>query len=254
MKNRNKRRAKAPLTLILALAVEVLVLILILLVVLFGVLGFFLPVLPGLLLFGLAAGLYSLLLRSKSFGTITSRFHPHLKKIGTKFTNLPIIKKNMGIRKKIQERKDEKTKEEILKNGLILIGLNLALFLVFFFGFLSLSIIATLLRLEATALAFMPLLAIFIFSAFAGVVWYRFGQILGQKFKKRKILNTALVVLISVLPILLILMILSNFIFLLGSINSGIVALAFLSLILMAILSAVFEFLIVSIGVVTKIK
>lgn len=251
--NKNKNLIIEHFGLILALSVEVLLLILILVVVLVGVLGIFMPILPGLLLFALAAGIYSLMSRS-GYNKISSRFHPHLAGFANRFPGLKMIKNIMGFGKLRQKKKEEKIREEVLKNGLILAGFNLTLFLALFFAFLGLSALALLVDSMGVASALVPLVVIFLFAGFSAIVWYRFGQILGGRFDKRRIISTALVVLISILPLFLILMLLSNMIFLLGEAISEVLVVAFLGLVLLSVLSAVFEFLVVVLGVMSKIK
>ena len=160
----------------------------------------------------------------------------------------------MGLINKIKNRKQEKIKEQILKHGLILLGFNVALVLAFFFGFIAISILVRLLNLPIIIFAFAPLLVIFLFAGFSAIVWFRFGQILGLQFKKRKILNTTLVVLISVLPMLVILLLFSGIISIAGGFTNALVALTFLTFILMSVLSVAFELIVVSIGVITTIK
>ena len=168
----------------------------------------------------------------------------------------------MGVVKKIKKRnpfnfaqgRQEKAKEQILKHGLVLFGFNTALVLAFFFGFIGLSVLGTLFNLQGIFLAFIPLLVIFLFAGGSAVVWYRFGQILGVHFKKRKVVNSALVVLISILPLLVILVLFSGIISLAGGFSNQLLAVTFLGLVLMSILSAVFELLIVSLGVMTTAK
>ncbi len=238
---------------IFALGVETLILIFIFLVLIVGVLGIFLPFLPGLVLFGIAAGIYSLLIKS-NYGILTPKIHRHLLFNRDKFFGLKITKKIMGLIKNFKNRKKEKVKEEILKNGLILLGFNLALVFAFFFGFVCLSLLGSLLAIEGVLIAFIPLVVIFIFAGGSALVWFRFGQILSSHFKEKKVLNSALVVLISILPLLLILILFSTILSITGGFNSEILVITFLGFLLMSILAAVFELLVVSFGVMTPLK
>lgn len=242
-----------PFTLIFALAIEVLLLILIAIILLLALVGIFLPFLPGLFFVGLAIGIYTLMMKA-GYTKISSRAHPHFFYLRDKIINLKITKKIMAITRVLTKRKEEKAKEEILKNGLILLGFNSALILAFIFGFLFISVTASLLRLQGVLLAFAPLLLIFVFAGGSAIVWYRFGQILGGHFKKKKTLNSALVVLISVLPFLALLILLSTFITFIGGDLGRFLAMIFLGFLLMSVLSAVFEVLIVSLGVMTSPK
>lgn len=249
MKNKNKKQAQ----LIIALAIEILLLILVFIVLIAGVLSIFLPILPGLVLIGIATGIYTLLLKSGK-GKIINKIHPYVLKFKNKILGLKISIKFMGLIKKIKQKKQEKVKEEILKHGLVLFGFNFALMLAFFFGLIGISILARLMKLPGLMIAFVPLLVIFLFAGFSAVVWYRFGQILGSRFKQRKILNTFLVVLISLLPLLAILILFSGIIGVAGGFIDTLLALAFLAFILMSVLSAALELLIVSMGVITTVK
>jgi len=240
--------------LILVLLIETLLLFLIFLVVFIGVLGIFLPVLPGLVLIGIGAGLYSLLVKA-NYGRITPRLNKYLVKIKNKIYNLKIANKLMGLIKAIKKRKQKKEKEEILKHGLVLAGFNIALTLAFFFGLIAVSILASLLGLSGLLFfAFIPLLVIFLFAGSSAVIWYRFGQILAGHFKKRKIVNSALVVLVSILPLLTVLLLFSGIINLAGGFTGELAIFMFLGFLLMSILAAVFELLIVSLGVITRVK
>lgn len=238
---------------IFALGVETLVLIFIFLVLAVGVLGIFLPFLPGLVLLGIGAGVYSLLIRS-NYGVLTPKIHRHLLFNRDKFFGLKITKKIMGLIKNFKNRKQEKVKEEILKNGLILLGFNLALIFAFFFGFICFSLLGSLLLVGEVFAAFIPLVVIFILAGGSALVWFRFGQILSLRFKKKKVLNSTLVVLISILPLLLILILLSAILSFSGGFNSGILVITFLGFLLMSILAAVFELLVVSFGVMAPLK
>jgi hypothetical protein len=151
-------------------------------------------------------------------------------------------------------KKEQKVKEEILKNGLILLGFNAALTLAFLFGFTSLSFLVLLLSSAGIIAAFVPLVVIFVFAGASAVMWYRFGQILGSRFKDKKILNSSLTVLISVLPMLLLLVLFSGIINLAGGFSDELIVGAFLGMILMSVLSAAFELLLVCLGAITVQK
>jgi len=248
-----KMKFHVPLLLIFTLTIEVILLILIVLVVLVGVLGIFLPILPGLFIFGLAAAIYSLLTKSGS-GKITPHIHYRLISFKNKAHQLKITQKIMGLIKNYKKRKNEKVKEEILKHGLILGGFNVALVLMFLFGFITLSLLADVIQINVMLMAFVPLLVIFLFAGVSSLVWYRFGQILGGHFKKKKVINSVFVVLISVLPLLVILLLFSGIFSLAGGFVNELLVIAFIGFLLMTILAAVFELLVVSLGVITKVK
>ncbi|MFA6215998.1 MAG: hypothetical protein WC768_05510 [Patescibacteria group bacterium] len=242
-----------PFSLIIALVVEIIVLIFILIVVLVGVLGIFLPIMPGLFFIGLGAAIYSLLIKN-NYGRITPQVHWRLLKIKEKILTLKITQNFMGLIKQIKKRREEKAKEEILKQGLILLGFNFALILAFFFGFNFLAILASLIGIAGLAAAFVPLVVIFLFAGSSAIVWYRYGQILGTRFKTKKVLNTSLVVLISILPLLVLLLVFSALVGLTNGFSNELLAVSFLGLLLMSVLSAIFELLIVSIGATTAVK
>lgn len=238
---------------ILSLIVELLLLLLIFLFLFLGVLGIFLPIIPGLILVAFAVSIYSLMIKN-NFGTLTPKIHRQLLISKNKILQLSITKKFMGIIKKIQQKKVEKAKEEILKHGMILAAFNFALVLGLVFAFIALSILMGLLKLQLIFFLFGPALLIFLFAGVSAVVWYRFGQILGQTFEERKILNSALVVLVSILPLLGVMFSFSSMVDAVGGFGYDILALTFLSIIFMSILAAVFELLIVSLGVVTQVE
>jgi len=248
-----KIKMKPQTPLILTLIVETFLLILVFIVVFVGVLGIFLPILPGVVLVGVGIGLYSLLIKS-DYSKITPRFHRFAVKRRDKIFKLKITQNFMGLIKKAKKRNGEKVKEEILRHGLVLLGFNTALIFAFLFGFIGLSLIASLFQWRGLVIAFIPLLIIFVFAGSSAVIWYRFGQILGNHLKKRKVINSALVVLISILPLLVVLMLLSAMISSVGGFASEIIVVVFLGFVLMSILAAVFELLIVSLGMMTKVK
>ena len=62
---------------ILSLIVELLLLLLIFLFLFLGVVGVFLPIIPGLILVAFAASIYSLMIKN-NFGTITPKLHQRL--------------------------------------------------------------------------------------------------------------------------------------------------------------------------------
>ena len=239
--------------LLFALIVEGVLLILIFLVMVVGIMGVFLPVLPGLFIFGLAAGLYSLLVK-KGYGKVTPKVHRRVVILGNYLNNLEITKKIMLRINAFKKRRQERARAEILKHGLILFGFNLALILIFLFGFIGLSVLLQLIAWQGLVLAFGPLLFLFIFAGASAVVWYRFGQLLGGHFKKRKIVNTALVVLISMLPVLAVFLLFSAVVGLVGGFVNEALALTFLGFFLMSMLTSVFELLVVSLGVITKVE
>ena len=240
---------KIPLALIFALFIEIVLLLLIFLVLVVGLLGVFVPFLPGLFLVGVAAAVYSLLVRN-DYGKITPKIHHRLLKIKNKIFSLRITKKIMNIIAKIKNQKKEKIKKDIWRHGLILLGFNAVLILTFIYGFVSLVILVSLLGLPEIMIAFIPLLTIFLFAGGSAVVWYRFGQILSQTFKQKRIFYTTLVVLISLLPLLIFLILISlpvNF-------GNPLTLLLFLGFLLMVSLAAAFELLLVNLGVITRVK
>jgi len=244
---------KKSIILVLALVVEFFVLFSIFILLLIGILGTFLPVIPGLLFIGFGAGVYYLLINSR-YGVVSKRINPHLIRYRLKILTLPIIIKIMGIFKKIKEKKEEKIRTEILKNGMILLSFNLLLILTFIFAFVSVTLLAGMLSLPAELLSLLPLFIIFIFAGSSAIVWYRFGLILADKFKEKKVINATLTVLVSLLPLLLIFMVYSTIMNLTNSFNDELVVMAFLSLLLMSIFAAAFELLVVTLGVITKNK
>lgn len=241
------------ISLVVALMVEAVLLILILIVMIVGIMGVFLPFLPGLFIFGLAAGIYSLLVK-KGYGRVTPKIHVRVLRAGNFISNLKITKKVMFKINIFKKRKQVKVLEEILKNGVILFGFNLALILLFLFGFIGTSLLVRIFDWQGLAQAFVPLLFLFAFASGSAVVWFRFGQLMGKHFDDKKIINGSLVVLISVLPVLSFMLLFSGIISLVGGFANEFLAIAFLSFFLMSVLAAVFEMLIVSLGIITTVK
>lgn len=244
---------KNKIWLILAIIVEALLLFIIFIILLIAILGTVMPFMPGLLFAGLAALIYSFMVKI-GYTRLTYRAHPYYFSAKKKIENLKITKKIMKLLKKIKKKKGEKIMEEILKNGLILLSLNLILILLFLFSFTSLSLLAALLNWPVLTVAFLPLTLIFIFAGVAAVIWYRFGQILGSCFKENKVVNASLTVLVSLLPLLLILLLFSNLASILGGFGSQFLAALFLGFLLISILAAAFELVAVSLGAITKMK
>lgn len=247
---RNSLDMRRQIKLVIGLAIEVFLLIFILIVVLVGILGIFFPILPGLVLIGVAVGFYLLLLRNEK-NKITRFIHTYVVKLKPILHSLKNNKISMGLIKKIKNKKKEKIKEEILKQGLILFGFNLVLTLALFFALTAVTVLASLFVWQGIIMAFLPLIVIFLFAATCAIIWYRFGQILGQKFKKKKILYAGLVVVISIIPLLLVLLFLAAIMISLKTFSDPLI-IAFLGTVFVTILAVVFEVLIVSLGVVTQ--
>lgn len=244
---------KRKIALIIAIIIEALLLFIIFIILLIGFLGAFMPLMPGLLFVGLAALIYSFMMKT-GYTRLTYKTHPYFFSVKNKIQNLKITKKIMKLLKKIKKKKNEKIKEEILKHGLILLGFNLALILLFLFSFRGLSLLAALLGWQGLLVAFLPLTLIFVFAGASGAVWYRFGQILAVRFKENKVINASLTVLVSLLPLLLVLLLFSNLVSISGGFGSQFLAVLFLGFLLMSILAAAFELVVVSLGAITKIK
>lgn len=241
---------KTQFSLIFALAVESLLLILVVLVMIVGVLGVFLPFLPGLFLFGAGAALYSLLAKSGR-GKIT----PFIDRIViNRFFDLPLIQKTMNFFRAFTKKGKNNVFDIILSHGLLLCGYNFALSLGFLFGFTVVTIIGNWVTDNQTTLALLSLLVVFAFSAISAVVWYRFGQLLGEHLYQRRAINAGLTVLISLLPLLALLIVFAGAVGYAGGFANEFMVIAFLGLLLMVILSSTFELLIVMAGVLTKTK
>lgn len=241
---------KSHIALIFAIIVEVLLLILILLVIAVGILGVFFPFLPGLFLIGAGAGLYSLLARGGK-GRLTPFIDRYVASTGGKLMELSIVKKTMNILSSIKGRNKKSIHEVILSHGLILCGYNFALALGLLFGFTTVSIIAHWIDNDMTS-AMLSMATIFIFSAVSAVVWYRFGQVLGSHLKQRRAVNAALVVLVSILPLLAILIMFAAAVGVAGGFGNQLIAIFFLALLTISILASAFELIIVSAGVLGK--
>lgn len=239
--------------LIFALAVEILLLTIILALFILGILGFFLPVMPGIVLVGAGAAIYSLMIKS-NFGAITPRLNNKLINNKDKILSLPIIKQSMWMFNYFKSKPVVRDNTEVVKNGVILFGFNILLVLFFVFANLGISFLVGLTNSSGVVAAFVPLLTIFVFSALSAIIWYRFGQILGSKFKQRRVLNSTLVVLISILPLLTLLFLLSSIVDLVGGFKQEVLVLTFLSILLISILASVFELVIVALGVATAKK
>lgn len=241
---------KIQLALIFALAVEALLLILIFIVMILGVLGVFLPFLPGLFLVGAGAALYSLMAKSGK-----NRITPFIDRLViNRLFHLPLIQKTMTFFRAMAQKKNKSIFDIILSRGLLLCGYNLALSLGFLFGFTVVSIVSGWLTENQVTLALLNVLVVFIFSAVSAVVWYRFGQLLGERLGQRRATNAGLTVLISLLPLLALLIFFAGAVGYAGGFASEFMIVAFLGLLLMVILSSTFELLIVMAGVLTKTK
>ena len=241
---------KKQIKLILGLIIEFFLLIFILIVVLVGIVGIFFPVLPGLVLIGAAVGFYLLLLRNEK-NRITRFLHGYvvrLKPFLNMFKNKRI---SMWLIEKIKNKRREKNRKKTVKYGLILLGLNLALTLALFFLIVIFTVASSLLRFEGLFLAFLPLFIIFLFAAACAIVWYRFGQILSDEFKKKSVFSAGLVVAISIVPLLLILFFVSAIAFSVETVPVLMTG-VFLGTTFVTFLAVAFEILIVSLGIITK--
>ena len=225
-------------------------LLLVLVVLLLGLAGIFLPILPGIFLIGIAVALYTLILKSDKSQAI-HHIHPYLKAISkrTGVSLNPDFFTMSFLRKKTKNLHDI---DEVLKHGLILAGLNILMTLAFIFSLGVITNLLSVFKLEAIASGFSTLILIFIFAAISAVMWYRYGQILGQHLYNRRAVNAALTVVLSVLPLLGILVVLVTFLQAIPIVPPAMAATTLLGFIYISVLAAVFELLLVTIGVVTK--
>ena len=245
------------LALVITMAIEVVVLILILLVLLLGLVGIFLPILPGIFFIGIGVALYGLVLRSDRAMAIR-KIHPVVKAIGEHFG--PFIHNSMLFMrfKKFFDRfsrrpRDEQyDKDEILKNGLILGAFNLALVVAMMFTLTTLHYLNGVLTRRGVPSEFTTLTAIFSFGAISAVLWYRFGLIIGPRFRRRKTVNAALTVLVSIIPLLGIFLSLVNFYAVLPAVPMTLALTTLLSFIYVTVLAVIFEVALVTFGVRTK--
>lgn len=238
---------------LVAVMIEIFLLALIFVFFVIGALGIFLPIIPGLVLIGLGVTVYSLMIKNEK-GAIVPKVHRQVLKFNNRLNSLPLTNKLMGIVKKIKKKKAEKQKEEILKHGIILLGFNILIILGVVFGFVSLSFVLGLFASLQAVYIFTPLITIFVFSGLAAIIWYRFGQLLGEKFKKRRVTNAALVVLISLLPLLALLFVLASILDVVGGFKNDLLAITLLGIMLMSIIATVFEFALISFGAITIAK
>jgi len=241
---------KKQIGLVIAFIFEVSLLIVVVIFLLLGIVGIFLPIIPGLVLIGIAVAIYAFLIRDEK-NKLSRYSHRYVIKFKSYFNKLIHPKIYMGIIKTIKKRREEAIKVTVIKYGLILFGFNLALIMFLFFALTGAGTILTLLDFSQLVLTFVPLLIIFLFAAVCSIIWYRFGQILRKAFKDKLVLYSGLVVLISIVPLLLILFFLSLII------SSGLATYSFWWMIfiinlLITVLAVVFEFFIVSLGSLTR--
>ncbi|OGY46095.1 MAG: hypothetical protein A3A24_03695 [Candidatus Buchananbacteria bacterium RIFCSPLOWO2_01_FULL_46_12] len=242
---------KRQLGIIIAFILEVSLLLVVLIFLLLGIVGIFLPIIPGLVLVGFAVAIYTFLLKNEK-NQLSHRFHRYLLKFKSRFNRLTNNRIYMGIIKTIKKRRAEAIQRTIVRYGLILFSFNFTLILFLFFLLMGLTTAAFLLSLSVWVIAFVPLFVIFLFAATASIIWYRFGQILRSVFQEKLILYSGLVVLISVLPLLLILFFLSLIISVFSFSGSSLLPTIFLVTLLVTVLAVIFEIFIVTIGAVTK--
>ena len=237
---------------IFTLVIELALILVIFFLFLLALIGFLMPVIPGLVFVAFAVAIYLFLLKNEN-NKVIPPFHHKLLKIRDRFIHLKIIQNIMGLLKKIQKRRKEKIKTEILKHGLILLGFNLALTAALFFALTAAVIISFLASFQDAGLLFVPVFVVFLFAGICAIIWYRFGQILNKVFKKRQILYSGIVVLISVIPLFLLLF----FISLIASVgpNTGTpVLIAFIGTVFTTIFAIIFEMPLVSLGVIVSKK
>ena len=237
---------------IFALVIELSLMLVIFLLFLLALVGFLMPIIPGFVFAAFAVAIYLFLLKNEN-NKVIPPFHNKLLEIRNRFIYLKIIQNIMGLLKKIQKKKKEKIKSEILKYGLILLSFNLALTVALFFALTAAVIISFLANCQSAGLLFLPVFVVFLFSGICAIVWYRFGQILNKVFKKRQILYSGLVVLVSVIPLFLLLF----FISLIASVgpNTGTPTLiAFIGTVFTTMFAMIFEMPLISLGVIMSKK
>ena len=240
------------LGLFIALVVEAVLLLLIFIVIVVGVLGIFLPILPGIFLIGAGVGLYSLMVK-KNYGAVTPRLHRFLVARHDSIVALPLVRPLMNMMNAFKKNKKiEYAREQILKYGLILLGLNMALVIALVLSTGTASIISRVVHAQGLVVAFLPLLIIFIFAGVSAIVWYRFGMIIGARLKKQAITNAALIVLISYLPMVALMILFSGILNIVGAFEHEPIVFLFLAFMLMSVYGAVFELIVVSFGMMTR--
>jgi len=157
----------------------------------------------------------------------------------------------MGIFKKITQRKQEKIKQLVIKNGLILFALNLLLAIALFLLTFSFNLFLSILDLSDAVKIFIPLAIIFIFAGFSAILWFRIGQHLNTVFTKKRIAWVCLSVLIAVVLSIAFLLILTySFLFFGNGYLVGQVV--FSGVLFVTFLSIVFELPIISLGLISR--
>jgi hypothetical protein len=156
----------------------------------------------------------------------------------------------MGLLKKIKKRRQAKIQEQVIQYGLFLFGFNLALAGALFFTLTAIIFAASLFTMRGAIIPFIPLAILFLFASVSVLLWYRFGQIIGEKFKKNKILYAALAVFISVALLLLLLIFMVLIFTNLPGISITLV-LAFLGTLFITVIAVMFELPLVILGVLT---
>lgn len=149
-------------------------------------------------------------------------------------------------------RRNQQEKENVLKYGMILFGLNAAVLGAFVLSAVVLFYSVSLLQLQGFSGVLLPLMLIFVFAGCSSVMWYRFGQIIGNVFKRRAIANASLVVMVAVVPLLALTLVAVTLQ------QIGILQLAYpflallLGMIFFIVLSVAFALVVINLGVLTR--
>lgn len=233
--------------LMIAVTIEFALLIVILALFILGAVGIILPLMPGFLFIGLGIGLYLAGLRKKN-SRLFPFFHYYVLAIKKKlYANVFI----MNIAKKIKQKREEKTKQQVLTYSAVLCAFNTALALVLFFALNALILMMTIMHVTLLTMVLLPLVLIFIYAAACGVIWYRFGQVIGLVFKKNALTHAGVVVLFSVMPLFMFLVLASTALKWWWYI-APIVTVSFVVTVLLVVLATLFQVFIVSLGAATK--
>jgi hypothetical protein len=238
-------------TVLLTFIIEAVLLLVICMIMLVGLLGVFLPILPGVLLIGIGLGMYTLMLRDRR-SHLTRRTHAALVRLhdflAPAFRWIP---RSWIDGLSSAPRRTNRATRAIAHYSAALAGLDLAVVFGLLFGWIFVIAITPVVPMASFWSVFAPILLLLIFAEVSIVVWFRFGRMLGHQLRGRLVGDSALIVVASALPWLVIIVI-GNLITQATGVLSGSAAFVIGTITILAtVFAAAFKLSVVLIGALT---
>lgn len=240
------------IVILLTLAVELALLCVVLVVLMLGLLGFFLPILPGVLFIGAGVALYGFLLHDKR-SYATKAIHRHLDGWARRFVPERLRRHSSRVRHWLGwPSRTISATDAVIPYTLALIGLDALLVALCGFGLLTVAALSPWMPNPVLWSFFSPILVLLLVAECSVIAWFRFGQLLGERVAHGVVAAATAVVFASVLPWLGILAVATTVVGLSGLQLHPAGILAVLVVMYSIVLSVAFKVLSVTIGGLTR--